>query len=57
MTSNKKLVNYKVVDHIENYNFSIDYVNIWDFEVIWQIKKKLKSGNLKRIFEPLKYIK
>jgi hypothetical protein len=28
MTSNHKLVNYKIIDHIENYNFSLDHVNI-----------------------------
>jgi hypothetical protein len=30
MISNKKLVNFKVVDYIENYNFGIDHVNIQD---------------------------
>ena len=28
MTSNKKKFNYKVIDHIENYNFNIDHINI-----------------------------
>jgi hypothetical protein len=28
MTSNKKLFNYKVVDRVGNYSFSIDHVNI-----------------------------
>ena len=25
----KKIVDYKVVDHIEIYNFYVDHVNIW----------------------------
>jgi hypothetical protein len=29
MTLNKKLFNYKVVDHIEGYNFNIKFVFIW----------------------------
>jgi hypothetical protein len=30
MTSNKKHVNYKVVDHIEYLNFGADRVNVRD---------------------------
>jgi hypothetical protein len=27
-SSNQKIINYKVVDCIENYNFGVDHVNI-----------------------------
>jgi len=33
MTSNKKLFNYKVVDHVEDYNFDI---KLSLFEFIWK---------------------
>lgn len=28
MISNKKFVHYKVIDHVDYYNFRFDYVNI-----------------------------
>ena len=28
MTTNKNIINYKVVEHVNSCNFSVDYVNI-----------------------------
>jgi len=38
MTSNKKLFNYKVIDHIEGYNFNIKFVFIQVYmKTLWII--------------------
>jgi hypothetical protein len=50
MTSSKKITDYKVRDHIDNYNFCLDHVDIKDCSKILNFEFQ-KSENIKRNFD------